>query len=141
MHKLTLASWRLGGSDFLCRLFDFEHQDAIYFGTMPKQAVARHLAEMLEVADRAGIGGEHAQHSAGSQRFHCLARLEHGQRAFQPLGVEYNRLSQICCSWESRAARGVPPAPARPPTDRARSRCGCGFRLGANSALPPCGTL
>ena len=38
--------------------------------------------------DRAGVGGEDAQHAARRHVLHRLARLQHGQRAFEPLGVE-----------------------------------------------------
>src|SRR5581483_5456608 len=77
---------RLGLTDSL----DLENQLPRFFALCEK-AMAGGLAEMLEVLDRAGIGGDDAEHAARGHVAHRLARLQHGKRAFEPARVENDR--------------------------------------------------
>src|SRR5690242_20847878 len=77
------------------------------------------LAEMLEILGRAGIGGEDAEHAAIRHVAHRLARLQDRQRAFEPRGVEDDRLSHRSACHQGRL-KSVPSSPR--PSDRKSTR-------------------
>jgi hypothetical protein len=64
------------------------------FGRKAKVVVARLGAEMRQVNQGHGIGGADREHGPCCKCHQTLARPKHGQRAQQPLAVQY-RIAMI----------------------------------------------
>ena len=62
---------------------------AIPLSLMRKEHMALTIAEVWNIYDGSGVGGNEPQDLSGFEAFEALARFQHGKRAEQALGVEF----------------------------------------------------
>jgi hypothetical protein len=56
---------------------------------MRDELMALFIAEVRDIYDGSGVGGNELQRVAGFEALQPLARFQHWQRAEQPLGIEF----------------------------------------------------